>query len=116
MYRVNRQVSVLGWVDFDLDVPLILPAAQPVLPLSHQPKQDQADGGIAKIKVRDVYASPCISYKSSQRSPPTSGRLLADGLQLARLPLRRPLSRILDQVTGHFPVATAMEYDDYTHS
>ena len=39
---------------------------------------------------------------------PTSGRLFADGLQLARLPLRRPLSRILGQVAGHLSVATAI--------
>ena len=41
----------LGWVDFDLGVPPYCPAAQPLLPHSHQPKQNWADGRITKIKV-----------------------------------------------------------------
>ena len=33
------------------DIPPSCPAAQPVLPISHQPRQNQAEGGTAKIKV-----------------------------------------------------------------
>ena len=33
------------------DVPPYCPLAQPVLPLSHQPRQNQADGGTSHIKV-----------------------------------------------------------------
>ena len=33
------------------DVPPAFPAAQPVLPISHQPRQNQAEGGTAEIKV-----------------------------------------------------------------
>ena len=33
------------------DVPPSCPAAQPVLPISHQPRQNQAKGGTAKINV-----------------------------------------------------------------
>ena len=33
------------------DVPPPCPPAQPVLPISHQPRQNQAEGGTAKIKV-----------------------------------------------------------------
>ena len=33
------------------DVPPSCPGAQPVLPISHQPRQNQAEGGTAKIKV-----------------------------------------------------------------
>ena len=32
-------------------VPPSCPAAQPVLPISHQPRQNQAEGGTAKIQV-----------------------------------------------------------------
>ena len=43
----------LGWVGLTLigDVPPSCPGAQPVLPISHQPRQNQAEGGTAKIKV-----------------------------------------------------------------
>ena len=33
------------------DVPPPCPPAQPVLPISHQPRQNQAEGGTSKIKV-----------------------------------------------------------------
>ena len=33
------------------DVPPSCPGAQPVLPISHQPRQNQAERGTAKIKV-----------------------------------------------------------------
>ena len=48
-YTVCRVVSYLGWVDFDLDVPPSCPAAQPILPNSHLPKQSLA--GMSKLKV-----------------------------------------------------------------
>ena len=44
-------VPSLGWVDFDLDGPPSWPAAQPLLPNFHQPKQNWADGGTTKIEV-----------------------------------------------------------------
>ena len=42
-----------SWVVFTviLEVPPSCPAAQPVLPISHQPKQYKAEGGIDKIKI-----------------------------------------------------------------
>ena len=43
--RVTLVVAYLGWVDFDLDVPLFCLATQPVLPNSHWPKQNWTDGG-----------------------------------------------------------------------
>ena len=39
-YRVIRMLVDLGWVDFDLGVPPSCPTAQPLLPNSHQPKQN----------------------------------------------------------------------------
>ena len=39
------------------DVPLSCPSAQPVLPTSHQPKQNQAEGETAKIKVNPTQLS-----------------------------------------------------------
>ena len=48
----------LGWVDFDLyNVPLSCPAAQPLLPISNQLKQNQTEGGTAKIKVNPTILS-----------------------------------------------------------
>ena len=38
-------------VDFDICIPPSCPAAQPLLPNSHQPKQRQADSGTLKIQV-----------------------------------------------------------------
>ena len=41
----------LGWVDFELDIPPSCPVVQPVLPNSHQPQQNEADGGTLKFQV-----------------------------------------------------------------
>ena len=49
--RVSQLFVGLGWVDFDLGVPPSCPAAQPLLPNSHQPNQNRADGGTLKIQV-----------------------------------------------------------------
>ena len=38
-------------------VPPSCPAAQPLKPISYQPKQNQADGGTAKIKVNPTQLS-----------------------------------------------------------
>ena len=38
-----------SWVGLTYDVLLYCPDAQPILPTSHQPKQNQAEGGTAKI-------------------------------------------------------------------
>ena len=48
-YRVSLLLVCLGWVDFDLGVPPSCPAAQPLLPNSHQPRQNWADSGTLKI-------------------------------------------------------------------
>ena len=39
LYRVSHLLVDLGWVDFYLGVPPSWPAAQPLLPNSHQPNQ-----------------------------------------------------------------------------
>ena len=46
-------ISWQTWTGLTLiwDVPPSCPAAQPVLPISHQPRQSKAEGGTAKIKV-----------------------------------------------------------------
>ena len=49
---MTHLLANLGWVDLDLGFSTILPkGAQPVLPISHQPGQNQAEGGTEKIKV-----------------------------------------------------------------
>ena len=45
LYRVSHLPVDLGWVDFDLGVPPSCPAGQPLLPNSHQPRQNVADSG-----------------------------------------------------------------------
>ena len=50
-YILQDMLVDLGWVDFDLGVPPCCPAAQPLLPNSHQPRQNWADGGTLKIQV-----------------------------------------------------------------
>ena len=44
------------------NVPLFGPAAQPLLPISHQPKQNQAEGGTKKIKVNPTQLSDQMDY------------------------------------------------------
>ena len=44
MYRVFHLLRDQGWVDFDLGVPPSCPAAQLLLPNSHEPKRNWADG------------------------------------------------------------------------
>ena len=53
VFGTERPISWQAWVGLTLiwDVPPSCPAAQPVLPISHQPRQNQAEGGTAKIKV-----------------------------------------------------------------
>ena len=51
-YRVIHLVVDLGLVDFDLSVPPSCPTAQPLLPNSHQPRQNWADSGTLKTKVK----------------------------------------------------------------
>ena len=59
-------------------------------------------------RVCDHYGHPVLVCNSSSL---TSGRLLADGLQLAGLALRRPLAAALIQVARHVSVPTAKKYD-----
>ena len=52
LYRVSHLLVIdLGLVDFDLSVPPFCPAAKPLLPNSHQPRQSWADSGTIKIQV-----------------------------------------------------------------
>ena len=48
----GRSIWSDSWVGLTrlCDVPPYCPLAQPVLPISHQPKPNQADGGTAQIK------------------------------------------------------------------
>ena len=64
-YRVSHQVSDLGWVGLTLILMFhsSCPAAQPVLPILHQSRENWADCGISKIKVnltqvRDLMVHP----------------------------------------------------------
>ena len=52
-YNTGWPISCRTWVGLTLiwDVPPSCPAAQPVLPIFHQPRQNQAEGGTDKIKV-----------------------------------------------------------------
>ena len=61
-YRVFHLLMHLGWVDFDLGVPPSCPAAQPLLPRSHQPRQNCADSGTLKIKVNPSQGNEQLAY------------------------------------------------------
>ena len=49
--RMSHLLVDLGLVDLDFCAPPPCPAAQPLLPNSHQPKQSRADSGTLKIQV-----------------------------------------------------------------
>ena len=53
-----------SWVGLTLilDVPSSCPLAQPVLPISYQPKQNQAEGGKAQIKVNPTQISDQMDH------------------------------------------------------
>ena len=57
-------ISSDSWVGLTLiyDVPLSCPAAQSFLPISHLPKQNQAEGGRAKIKVKPTQLSEQMDH------------------------------------------------------
>ena len=63
--RASHFYVDLGWVDFDFCVPPSCPAAQPLLPNSHQPKQSQADSETLEIQVNKTQSKltwiPCTS-------------------------------------------------------
>ena len=82
-YRVPHLLLDLGWVDFDLGVPPSCPAAQPLLPNSHQPRQSRADSGTLEIRVNKIqspltwdtlynnnyhHLSPTVLYKVEIKS------------------------------------------------
>ena len=50
-YRVSHLLVDLGWVDFDLGVPPSCPTAQPLLPNSHQPRENWSGSETLKIQV-----------------------------------------------------------------
>ena len=59
--RVTHLLANFGWVDFDFgDVPPSCSSVQQVLPLSHQPRQNQAEGVKAKIKVNPTQVSTVL--------------------------------------------------------
>ena len=62
VYRVGHLVVL--WVGLTLIcyVPPSCPAAQPVLPISHQPKQNQAEGGTAEIKLNPTQLSKQMDH------------------------------------------------------
>ena len=53
-YRVSHLVIALGLVDFDLSVPPFCPAANTLLPNSHQPRQSWADSGTIQFEVNQI--------------------------------------------------------------
>ena len=64
-YKVNHNLTNLGWIDFDLHVLPILPdcpTAQQVLPNSHLSKQNRADSGIAKIKLTQTWVREVMGH------------------------------------------------------
>ena len=74
-YRVSHLLMDLGWVDFDLGVPLTCPATQPLLPNSHHPKPNRADSGRPKIKFNPTQSTSkwdtyicCLLYLHCQIS------------------------------------------------
>ena len=64
---VAHHVSVLSWVDFDSMFHSSCPTDLPILPISHQPKQNQADSGTAKIKVNPTQARDVIGHPPFMR-------------------------------------------------
>ena len=52
----------LGCVDLDADTPSSCPAAHALLPNTHQPKQNWADGGTPKIKVNPTQVLEQMNY------------------------------------------------------
>ena len=56
-YRVSHVLLDLGWVDFYFRVPPSCPTVQPLLPNSHQPRQNQADSGTLKIQVNQTQST-----------------------------------------------------------
>ena len=55
VYRVIHRLPELGLVDCDLGVPPSYPAAQPLLPYSHGPRQNWANSATLRIKVNPVH-------------------------------------------------------------
>ena len=66
MYRVVKgwYICSESWVGMTLifAVPLSCPAGQPLLPISHQPNQNQAEGGTPKIKVNPTQLSEQMDH------------------------------------------------------
>ena len=65
---VQGDISLRTWVGLTLiwDVPPSCPAAQPVLPISHKPRQNQAEGGTAKIKVNPTQVHQEMCYPAQK--------------------------------------------------
>ena len=53
-YRVGLVVVNLIWIDFPLKILPFYPAAPPIPPNFHLPKQNWADSGMATIKVNQT--------------------------------------------------------------
>ena len=56
-HRASHVHVDMGWVDFDFCVPPTCPAAYPLWPNSHQPKQSRADIGTLEIQVHKTKAT-----------------------------------------------------------
>ena len=56
-YRMSHLLVNLGLLDFDLGVPQSCPAAQPLLPNSHQPRQNRADSAALKIQINPTQST-----------------------------------------------------------
>ena len=82
-YSTGRPISWrtsvgLTWI---WDVPPSCPSAQPLLPTSHQPRQNQAEGGTAKIIVNPTQLSeqmplPVVVLELSGSKKETSASLV----------------------------------------
>ena len=79
LYRAGGPISWQTSVGLTLiwDVPPSYPAPQPVLPISHQPRQNQAEGGTAKIKVTPTQVcqemGPPVQFLPNLQLPKQNG-------------------------------------------
>ena len=62
---MTHLLAKLGWVDFVWDVSPSFPAAQQLLPNSHQPRQNRADSGRVKIKVNPTQVRHVMGHPVS---------------------------------------------------
>ena len=91
---MGHLLGYLGWVDYDVP-PSCPDAAQPVLHISHQPKQNQAEGGTTKIKVNQTQLSEQMPLLvSSSLTSSVSRSSYGSDVPLPRVPLISPSSPV----------------------